>query len=155
MTKALANKIISNNKYALFQYKIIEVLEAGIVLKGSEVKSLRCSMCNIEDSYADFDKGELILHNAYIGHYDKANRFNHQTRGSRKLLLHKNQILKLIGKIKSKGYTIVPLKIYFNVKNLVKLEIALAQGKKLHDKRQDIKEKEWQRNKQRILKGSN
>ena len=145
-------KIIANNKKASFNYFLENRLEVGIVLVGSEVKSLRSGKVNIEDSYASNQNNEIILYNANISSYDKASYQNHDPKRPRKLLLHKLEIKKFIGKIKQKGYTIVPTSIYFNEKGLVKLEIALASGKKLHDKRQVIKDRDWQREKRTILK---
>jgi SsrA-binding protein len=136
-------KIISRNKKATFNYFIEETFEAGIVLKGSEVKSLREGKTNIEDSHADYSKGELTLFNCYIAEYEKANQFNHNARRPRALLLHKKEIRKIIRKIKIKGYTLIALSMYFNEKNKVKLELGIAKGKKLYDKREDIKEKDW------------
>jgi SsrA-binding protein len=145
-------KIIANNKKASFNYFLENKLEVGIVLLGSEVKSLRLGKANIEDAYASNHNNEIILYNSHIAGYDKASYQNHDPKRPRKLLLHKLEIKRLLGKIKQKGYTIVPTSIYFNEKGLVKLEIALASGKKLHDKRQVIKERDWQREKRSILK---
>ncbi|MDF2965894.1 MAG: smpB [Rickettsiaceae bacterium] len=145
-------RIIAQNKKAYHDYFIEEKLEAGIVLTGSEVKSLRAGKANINDSHAAESKGEIFLFNSHVAEYEKANRFNHETRRARKLLLHKQQIRKLIGKLKVKGYTLVALTIYFNDKNRVKVELGLAKGKKEYDKRQTIKEKEWKRDQERIMK---
>jgi SsrA-binding protein len=145
-------RIIAQNKKAYHDYFIEETLEAGIVLTGSEVKSLRAGKANINDSHAAESKGEIFLFNSHVAEYEKANRFNHETRRARKLLLHKQQIRKLIGKLKVKGYTLVALAIYFNDKNRVKVELGLAKGKKEYDKRQTIKEKEWKRDQERIMK---
>jgi SsrA-binding protein len=145
-------KIIAQNKKAYHDYFIEEKLEAGVVLLGSEVKSLRAGKANINDSHATESKGEIFLLNSHIAEYEKANRFNHETRRPRKLLLHKQQIRKLIGKLKVKGYTLVALSLYFNDKNRIKIELGLAKGKKEYDKRQTIKEKEWKRDQERIMK---
>jgi SsrA-binding protein len=145
-------KVIAQNKKAFHDYFIEERIEAGIVLLGSEVKSLRAGKGNINDSHASESKGEIFLLNSHIAEYEQANRFNHSTRRPRKLLLHKKQIRKLIGKLKVKGYTLVALSVYFNEKNLVKVELGLAKGKKEYDKRQTIKEKEWKRDQERIMK---
>lgn len=145
-------KIIHNNKKARFNYSIESSFEAGIVLLGSEVKSIRLGKITIEDAYAVENNGELFLHNSYIAEYDKANRFNHQTHRPRKLLIHKKQLNKLIGKIKLKGYSLVPLSIYFNAKNIVKIELGLGSGKKQHDKRASIKEQDLKREQAAAMK---
>merc|ERR1711879_315509 len=121
-------KIVAKNKRAQFDYFIEENLEAGIVLTGSEVKSIREGKVALADSHAAFDHGELVLHNCHIAEYEKANRFNHATRRPRKLLLHKRELKKLFGKIKLKGYTLLALSVYFNKKNMVKIELGLAKG---------------------------
>jgi len=138
-------KIIAQNKRAQFEYFIEERLEAGIVLTGSEVKSVREGKTALTDSHAAADNGELFLYNCHIAEYEKANRFNHATRRPRKLLLHKKELQKIFGKIKLRGYTLVALSMYFNRKNMIKVELGLAKGKKQHDKRQTIKQKDWQR----------
>ena len=145
-------KIIANNKKASFNYFLENKLEVGVVLLGSEVKSLRLGKANIEDAYASCNNNEIVLYNSHISPYDKSSHQNHDPRRPRKLLLHKLEIKKLLGKIKQKGYTIVPTSIYFNESNLVKIEIALASGKKLHDKRETIKQRDWEREKKTILK---
>ncbi|MDX2050016.1 MAG: SsrA-binding protein SmpB [Rickettsiaceae bacterium] len=148
-----AKKTIAVNRKALSSYFIEETIEAGIVLKGSEVKSLRVNGCNISDSHADFSKSEIILFNLNIPKYKQANGFaSHEPKAVRKLLLKKSEARKFIGKIKQKGYTLIVLSIYFNQKNIVKLELALAKGKKLHDKREDIKQKDWAKTRARILR---
>jgi SsrA-binding protein len=145
-------KIIAQNKRARFDYFIEEDLEAGIVLTGSEVKSIRDGKVALADSHAAFDKGELFLFNCHVAEYEQANRFNHATRRPRKLLLHKRELKKIFGKIKLKGYTLVATSMYFNNKNIIKVELGLAKGKKQHDKRQTIKEKDWQRDQERLMK---
>lgn len=145
--------IVAQNRKARYEYTIIETFEAGIVLEGTEVKSLRTGKANIQDTHAMETGGEIFLLNAYIPEYSKANRFNHTTRRPRKLLLHSNEVRKLIGKIKTKGNTLVALSIYFNSRNRAKVELALVKGKKEHDKRATIKEREWKRDQGRILKG--
>lgn len=145
-------KIIAKNRKASFEYYILDKFEAGIVLVGSELKSLRQGKVNIADSFCDIHSNELFLLNSHIAEYRGANRFNHEPTRKRKLLLHRKEINKIIGKIQTKGMSVVPLLIYFNNKNKVKLEIAIVQGKKLYDKRKSIKDKEWNRKKQRILK---
>jgi SsrA-binding protein len=147
-----SRKIIAQNKKAAFDYFIEERLEAGIVLTGSEVKSLRNGKANIVDSHAAADGNELVLHNLYIAEYEKASQFNHSTRRPRKLLLHRSEIKKILAKIKIRGYTLVALSIYFNHKNMVKVELGLAKGKKLHDKRETIKERDWEREQGQLLK---
>ena len=148
-------KIIANNKKAAFNYFLEQKIEAGIVLLGSEVKSVRLGKVNIEESYATYHNTEIFLYNSHISKYSQASYQNHDPTRPRKLLLNKLQIKKLIGKITQKGYTIVPTSIYFNENNIVKLEIALASGKKLHDKRQTIKERDWEREKKSLLKHNN
>ncbi|MBL4602502.1 MAG: SsrA-binding protein SmpB, partial [Emcibacteraceae bacterium] len=133
-------------------YQIEEDFEAGIVLTGSEVKSLRAGESNITDSYAEVKNGEMFLINSYIKEYEQANRFNHVSRRVRKLLLHRKQINKMMSAIQRKGMTVVTLKLYFNDQNRCKVQLGLAKGKKLHDKRASAKEKDWGRQKARILK---
>lgn len=144
--------IIAQNRKARFNYFIKETFEAGIVLLGSEVKSLRSGRANIAESYADEKDGELYLINSHINEYKQSNQFNHEPRRMRKLLLKRKQIDRLIGAIQQKGITLVPLTLYFNEKGYVKLELGIAEGKKQHDKRATIKEREWQRDKARVLK---
>lgn len=148
-------KIISQNRRARYDYFIDDVLEAGIVLSGTEVKSLRCNAASITESYAEVKETELFLVNAYIPEYEKASTSNHYPRRPRKLLLHKRQIKKLLGLLKSKGTTLVPLSIYFNKQNRAKVELAVVRGKKLYDKRETIKQEDWKRQKARVMKGSN
>lgn len=140
------------NRRARFDYTILEEFEAGIVLRGTEVKSLRKGECNLNDSYASELKEEIWLHNAYIAEYDGGNRFNHETRQSRKLLLHTKEINKIMGRIKTKGMTLVPLSIFFNNRGFAKVKIGLATGKRQHEKRDTIKDRDWEREKARITK---
>jgi SsrA-binding protein len=140
------------NRRARFNYEIGQTFEAGIQLTGTEVKSLREGKSNIADSYAGDKNGELFLFNAYIPEYLQANRFNHQPTRARKLLLHQREINRLMGAVQRDGMTIVPLKIYFNDRGRAKVEIALARGKKLHDKRETSKERDWNREKGRLLR---
>ena len=140
------------NRRARFNYEIGETYEAGIALKGSEVKSVREGRSNIADAFAGERGGELWLYNAYIPEYLQANRFQHETRRPRKLLLHKREIRKLIGAVDREGMTIVPLKIFFNDRGRAKVQIAVARGKKLHDKRETEKQRDWAREKGRLLK---
>ncbi len=147
-----ARRVIAENRKARHEYFIEQVYEAGIELKGTEVKSLRQSKANIGESYAGPDGAELFLFNAYIPEYGAGNRFNHQTRRPRKLLLHKREINRLMGAVQREGYTLVPLKLYFNDQGRAKLEIALAKGKKLHDKRATERDRSWQREKARLMR---
>lgn len=146
-------KTIAENRRARFDYFIDDVVEAGIMLTGTEVKSLRGGRANIAESYAAVEGNEIVLINADIPPYSGGNRFNHEPRRHRKLLLHRKQIGKLIGAVQREGRTIIPLKLYWNEKGLAKLEIGLAKGKKLHDKRESSAERDWQRDKARLMKG--
>ena len=143
-------KIVSHNRKGKFNYFFHELLEAGIVLKGSEVKSLRDGKANITDAYAIDNKGEIFLINSYIPSYKESSYNNHNPRDRRKLLLNKREINKLIGKINQEGLTIIPTKMYFK-KGKAKVEIAIAKGKKLYDKRDVKKKKDWEREQARIL----
>ena len=146
-------KIVATNKKAYHDFEIIEKFEAGIVLEGSEVKAIRAGKVNLKDSFIKIVKGEPFIFGMHISHLKTANpHFKPDEKRPRKLLLHKKEINKLIGKTSEKGYTIVPLKLYFNNKNLVKLEIALAKGKTLHDKRESIKRKILDREAKAALK---
>ncbi|MGF1619528.1 MAG: SsrA-binding protein SmpB [Rhodomicrobiaceae bacterium] len=145
-------KIVAENRKARHSYEIHEVFEAGIALAGSEVKSLRAGKSNIAESYASEEGGEIYMINAYIPAYAQANRLNHEERRPRKLLLHKREIAKLIGAVRRDGMTLVPLKLYFNDRGRAKLELALARGRKLHDKRQAEKSRDWDRQKARLLR---
>ncbi len=145
-------KLIAQNKKASFEYFIEEKLEAGIILTGSEVKSIRLGKVTIADTHAAMGSEGLYLYNCHIAEYEQANRFNHSTRRPRKLLLHKRELKKIIGKIKLKGYTLIALSMYFNKKNLVKIELGLSRGKKQHDKRQSIKDKDWSREQGRLMR---
>jgi SsrA-binding protein len=145
-------KIVSENRKARYSYDILDVYEAGIVLSGSEVKSLRQGKSNIAESYATADGGEIYLINAYIPGYAEANRYNHEEKRPRKLLLHKKEIAKLIIGVQREGMTLVPLKLYFNDRGRAKMELALAKGRKLHDKREAEKTRDWDRQKARVLR---
>jgi SsrA-binding protein len=145
-------KIVSENRKARFNYEIGEKFEAGIVLTGSEVKSMRAGKTSIAESYATSRDGELWLLNSNISEYKQAGRYNHEPKRPRKLLLHQRQINKLIGAVEREGMTVVPLKIYFNGKGRAKVEIALAKGKKLHDKRESEKKRDWSRERGRLLR---
>jgi SsrA-binding protein len=135
-------KVVATNKKAYHDYEILEKYEAGLVLLGSEVKAIRAGRVNLKDSFVKFVKGEPYVFGMHISHLETANpHFRPDEKRPRKLLLHKKEISKLIGKTSEKGYTLVPLRLYFNHKNLAKLEIALAKGKTLHDKRESLKKK--------------
>jgi SsrA-binding protein len=143
--------VVAQNRKARYNYSIEETFEAGLALTGTEVKSLRGGRSNIAESHATEREGEMWLVNAHIPEYSAGNRFNHEPRRPRKLLLHRAQVSKLIGAIQREGRTVVPLQIYFNEKGRAKIEIALATGKKAHDKRHSIKERDWQRQRSRLL----
>ncbi|MFO0995207.1 MAG: SsrA-binding protein SmpB [Alphaproteobacteria bacterium] len=145
-------RIAAQNRKARHEYFIEDRLEAGIVLAGSEVKALREGRGNIAESYAGPSKGELFLFNAYIPEYSAAARFNHEPRRPRKLLLHKREAARLMGAVKKKGVTLVPLTIYFNKRGRAKVELALATGKQKHDKREATKTRDWQRQRERLLR---
>ncbi len=145
-------RLVAQNRRARFEYHIEETIEAGIVLTGTEVKSLREGRANINEAYAGEMNGELWLFNAHISEYAAASRFNHEPRRPRKLLLHRREMERLLGAVQRKGMTIVPLSLYFAPNGRVKVELALARGKKLHDKRETAKERDWQREKARIMR---
>jgi SsrA-binding protein len=146
-------KVVADNRRARFNYEIGESFEAGIVLTGSEVKSLRAGKATIAESYADAKNGEIWLINANIPEYKQAGPYNnHAPKRPRKLLLHQRQINRLAGAVDREGMTVVPLKLYFNEKGRAKLEIALAKGKKLHDKRETLKKRSWERERGRLLR---
>jgi SsrA-binding protein len=145
-------KVISDNRRARFDYEILETFEAGIELKGSEVKSLRTGHTNLAEAYAAMKGGELWLINSNIPEYREANRFNHEPKRPRKLLLHKRQIDKLSSGVLREHLTIIPLKMFFNPRGRCKVDIALARGKKLHDKRETIKDRNWDRERARLLR---
>ncbi|MCW5746617.1 MAG: SsrA-binding protein SmpB [Alphaproteobacteria bacterium] len=148
----IEGRIAAHNRKALHNYFIEERIEAGIALTGTEVKSLRGGRSNIIDAHAAVDDGDLWLVNAYIPEYMQGNRFNHEPRRKRRLLLHRRQINRLTGAIQREGYTLVPLSIFFNDRGLAKVELGLAKGKKQHDKRESEKARDWQRTRQRLLK---
>jgi SsrA-binding protein len=145
-------KTVAHNRKARFNYEIGETFEAGIALTGTEVKSLRQGKATIAESYADSRGGEIWLVNANIPEYLQGGRFNHPPKRPRKLLLHRRQVDKLIGAVEREGMTLIPLKLYFNEKGRAKLEIALARGKKLHDKRETEKKRSWDRERGRLLR---
>ncbi|MBT4878647.1 MAG: SsrA-binding protein SmpB [Alphaproteobacteria bacterium] len=148
----LEQKIILHNRRAKFDYKIEGVIEAGVVLLGPEVKSLRGGAASFNDSFIYPKGNEVFIHNLYIAPYEHMSSYKIDPLRLRKLLLHKKQVSKLMGLAKKSGVSIVPLKMYFNSKNFVKLEIAIATGKKKHDKRQAIKDREWGRKKESLFK---
>ncbi|MDH6230016.1 SsrA-binding protein [Mesorhizobium soli] len=146
------NKIAAENRKARFSYEVIDTMEAGLVLTGTEVKSLRQGQANIQESYASAEDGEIWLINSYVPEYLQGNRFNHEPRRRRKLLLNKREMARLQQSVEREGMTMVPLKIYFNDRGRAKLLLAIARGKKLHDKRETEKQRDWNREKGRLLK---
>lgn len=147
-------KIIVNNRKAHHDYHIIESLEAGIALKGTEVKSLRLGKVNIRDSFAVITGGEVFLHGLHISPYEQGNRFNHDPLRIRKILLHRREINRLFGKVQEKGYTLVPLKLYWK-NGRCKVELALAKGKRIYDKRESLAKRDVSRQAARALKSTN
>jgi SsrA-binding protein len=145
-------KLIAENRRARFDYFLDETVEAGLVLTGTEVKSLRNGRANIAESYAAVEGREIVLVNADIPPYAGGNRFNHEPRRPRKLLLHKKEVNKLIGAVQREGRTLIPTRLYWNDRGLAKLQIALAKGKKAHDKREAVAERDWQRDKARLMR---
>lgn len=145
-------KTVAENRRARFDYYIEDTFEAGIVLSGTEVKSLRFGEGSIAESYAEVKGGEVWLVNANIPEFSHGNRFNHEPKRPRKLLLHEREIARLHGAVERKGMTLVPLSVYFNARGRAKVELALAKGKQDHDKRQSIKERDWKRDKARIMR---
>lgn len=150
--KKASGGLIAENRRARFDYFLEDPIEAGIMLLGTEVKSLRTGRANIAESYAAVENNEIVLINADIPPYAGGNRFNHEPRRPRKLLLKSKQISKMIGAVQREGRTIIPTKLYWNDKGLAKLELCLAKGKKLHDKREATAERDWARDKARLLK---
>lgn len=147
-------KLIANNKKAYHDYFILETYEAGLALHGTEVKSLRMGKCSIKESFIRIEDGEVFVYGMHVSPYEKGNIFNRDPLRAKKLLLHKSEINKILGKTKEKGMTVVPLKVYFKG-SLVKMEIGIARGKKLYDKRQDIAKKDQKREAQRDFKVRN
>ena len=150
--KNAGSNVAAENRKARFNYEIVDTLEAGLALTGTEIKSLRQGKASIAESYATEEGGELWLINSNLPEYLQANRFNHEPKRRRKLLVHKAQLNRLAGAVQKDGMTLVPLRIYFNDHGIAKLQLALAKGKNAPDKRQTIKERDWNRQKQRILK---
>ncbi len=146
------NKVVADNRKARYAYAIDDTIEAGLMLTGSEVKSLRTGKATIAESYAYAKDGELFLVNAYIPEYLMANRFNHEPRRSRKVLVHKSEARRLAAAIQREGMTLIPLRVYFNPKGVAKIELGIAKGKKLHDKRETEKQRDWQRDKARLMR---
>jgi SsrA-binding protein len=146
------NKVVADNRKARYAYAIESTLEAGIVLHGSEVKALRGGKATIAESYAQAKDGEIFLVNAYIPEYNMANRFNHEPRRSRKVLVRKTEVKRLAAAIQREGMTLIPLRLYFNPRGIAKLELGIAKGKKLHDKRETEKQRDWQRDKARLMR---
>ena len=146
------NRVAADNRKARFNYEILETVEAGIALTGTEVKSLRGGKATIGEAYAGPSGEEMFLFNAYIPESLQANRFNHETRRPRRLLLHKRQINKLIGATQREGFTVIPLKVYFNDQGRAKVELGLGRGKKLHDKRQAERDRTWNRERARLMR---
>ncbi len=145
-------KVVAENRKARFNYTIEDVFEAGLALQGTEVKSLRFGEGSIAESYAEIKDGQVWLVNANIPEFSHGNRHNHEPKRPRKLLLHTREIEKLFGAVERKGMTLVPLSIYFNARGRAKVELALAKGKQAHDKRQTMKDRDWQRDKARLLR---
>jgi|SRR5918996_3786711 SsrA-binding protein len=152
MTKERTGKVLATNRKAFHDYAIEEKLEAGVVLKGTEVKSLREGKVNLRDSYASVDHDEVILHNCHISPYSHGNLMNHDPLRPRKLLLHRKEINRLLGKTQQRGLTLVPLRLYFSARGHAKIEIALAKGKKQYDRREAIKDREAGREVERAMK---
>jgi SsrA-binding protein len=146
-------KVVATNRKAFHDYHIEDRLEAGIMLRGTEVKSLRAGLVNLRDSYASVSHGEVFLHNCHINPYSHGNIMNHEPLRTRKLLLHQKEITQLIGKTQQKGLTLIPLRIYFTPRGHAKVELALAKGKKQYDRRETIKEREAGREVERAMKG--
>jgi len=145
-------KIVAENRRARFDYFIEDTYEAGIALSGTEVKSLRGGEGSIAESYAEIHGGEAWLVNANIPEFSHGNRFNHEPKRPRKLLLHEREVEKMVGAVERKGMTLVPLSVYFNSRGRAKIELALARGKQTHDKRQSIKDRDWKRDKARLMR---
>ncbi|MGI6492330.1 MAG: SsrA-binding protein SmpB [Pelotomaculum sp.] len=144
-------KTVTENRKARHEYHIMETFEAGIALSGTEVKSLRAGKANLQDSFARVDKGELMLYNMHISPYEQGNQFNHEPKRPRRLLMHKREIMRLLGKTREKGLALIPLKVYFR-NGWAKVELALARGKKLYDRREDMAAKDARREMDRAMK---
>ncbi|HEY0037985.1 MAG TPA: SsrA-binding protein SmpB [Longimicrobium sp.] len=153
MPEAAGTKTVAKNRKARHEYHILDTWEAGIALQGTEVKALRQGRANLQDSFARINGGEMWLYNLHISPYEQGNRFNHDPLRPRKLLMHRNELRKLVGQVEQKGLTLVPLDIHFS-RGIAKVSLALVRGKQLHDKRQTLKERDDQRDMQRAIKGS-
>ena len=145
-------KVVAENRKARYSYAIDDTLEAGMVLTGSEVKGLRSGKATIAESYAQVKDGEVSLINAYIPEYGMANRFNHEPKRPRRLLVHRREIAKLAAATQREGMTLVPLRVYFTPRGIAKIELGIAKGKKLHDKRETEKQRDWSREKARLMR---
>jgi len=145
-------KIVADNRKARYNFEIIDVLEAGIQLLGTEVKSLRSGKASLLESYASVEGDEIWLINCHIPEYTQGNRNNHEPRRPRKLLMHRKEISRLIGAVQREGLTLIPLKLFFNARGMAKLDLALAKGKKMHDKRQTERDRSWERDKARLMR---
>ena len=145
-------RVVADNRKARFSYAIDSTLEAGLMLMGSEVKALRSGKATIAESYAQAKDGEIYLINAYIPEYTMANRFNHEPRRPRKVLVHKTEAKRLAQAIQREGMTLIPLRVYFNPRGIAKIELGIAKGKKLHDKRETEKKRDWARDKARLMR---
>ena len=145
-------KVVADNRKARYSYAIESTLEAGMMLLGSEVKALRAGKATIAEAYAQAKDGEITLINSYIPEYNMANRFNHEPRRPRKLLVHKREIAKLSAAVQREGMTLIPLRVYFTPKGIAKIELGIAKGKKVHDKRETEKKRDWGREKGRLMR---
>lgn len=146
------NRTVAENRKARFSYEVLDTIETGLVLTGTEVKSLRQGQANIQESYASVEDGELWLINSYLPEYLQGNRFNHEPRRRRKLLVSRRERARLAQSVEREGMTLIPLKIYFNDRGRAKLLLAIARGKKLHDKRETEKKRSWEREKARVMR---
>ncbi|HEY1630857.1 MAG TPA: SsrA-binding protein SmpB [Rhizomicrobium sp.] len=145
-------KVVADNRKARYSYAIESTLEVGLMLLGSEVKALRAGKATIAESYAQAKDGEITLINSYIPEYKMANRFNHEPRRPRKLLLHKREVARLSAAVQREGMTLIPLRVYFTPKGIAKVELGIAKGKKIHDKRETEKQRDWARDKARLMR---
>jgi len=152
LPEPLPRKLIAENRRARFDYFLEDTFEAGLMLTGTEVKALRLGRANIAESYAIAEGREIVLVNANFPEYGPANRFNHDPKRPRKLLLHRKEIDKMLGAVQREGRTLIPTKLYFNEKGMVKLELSLAKGKKLHDKRDTEADRDWKREQGRLMR---
>ena len=150
--KRESGKLVAENRRARYNYEIEDTIEAGIILTGSEVKSLRVGKANIAESYASNEDGELYLINAHIDEYPGAARFGHEPTRHRKLLLHRNEMARLLEAVQRQGMALVPLRLYFNARGIAKLLLGLGRGKKIHDKRETEKKRDWDRQKSRLMR---